>query len=165
MTAHTCRPDHPGILADDCDRCAEQAQGPMLLHLDPTKMAALWAKMIYVEHGDGEQRRICRHCGAEAEPGRVLGACAGEPGREGLVGAHSFVDVRRDYETWAEKTAARTLYYTALWLERYLGANPWRPLAEIQRDVGGPLGGLAPLLELAGRLDDAIADETGRGER
>jgi len=25
MTIHTCRPGHPGILADDCPRCDEHA--------------------------------------------------------------------------------------------------------------------------------------------
>lgn len=53
MSSHTCLPDHPGILADDCERCAEHAESAMLLDLDGDKTRALWDKMVAVEFGDG----------------------------------------------------------------------------------------------------------------
>lgn len=53
MSAHTCRPGHAGILADGCERCREHSEAPMLLELDAEKTAALWRKMVYVEHGGG----------------------------------------------------------------------------------------------------------------
>ena len=49
MSSHTCLPGHPGVLADDCERCDEQARQPMLLGLDNEKTATLWNKMIAVE--------------------------------------------------------------------------------------------------------------------
>lgn len=51
MSSHTCRPGHDGILADDCERCAEHASEPFLLSLDGEKMRALWEKMRAVEYG------------------------------------------------------------------------------------------------------------------
>lgn len=49
MSTHTCKPDHAGILADDCERCGEHAVEPLLLTLDREKMGRLWDKMILVE--------------------------------------------------------------------------------------------------------------------
>jgi hypothetical protein len=48
--SHTCRPGHPGILADDCERCDQHAAEPMLLSLDGAKMEQLWDKMVEVEY-------------------------------------------------------------------------------------------------------------------
>lgn len=53
MATHTCKPDHEGVLADDCERCAEHAATPMLLNLDQHKTRALWAEMLAVEYGVG----------------------------------------------------------------------------------------------------------------
>lgn len=47
--SHTCKPGHPGILADGCERCDELAAEPLVLGLDPEKTARLWNKMVSVE--------------------------------------------------------------------------------------------------------------------
>lgn len=66
--SHTCKPGHPGVLADDCERCDQHAAAPMLLELDEDKTELLWNKMVAVEY---------RHEGAyqtanEARAGRQL---------------------------------------------------------------------------------------------
>lgn len=38
------------IMYDDCPRCAEQAANP--LNCDPDRIAALWQRMVTVEHTD-----------------------------------------------------------------------------------------------------------------
>lgn len=58
MSHHTCRPGHPGIFADDCERCDELAGQP--LHWDETRAERAWDLMLAIEMnipGDGPHRR------------------------------------------------------------------------------------------------------------
>lgn len=90
MTTHTCKPDDPGLLRDECRRCAEHASTPMLLTLDDSKMEALWDKMVDVERHDGR------------------------------------------YATGAEGEAGLKLYLTAVWIERFVGIDPWCKFSELR---------------------------------
>lgn len=69
MTTHTCLPGHAGVLADDCPRCREHAEAPMLLDLDDERTEALWDKMLAVKFYSP-----ARHyeTGAEAAAGHTL---------------------------------------------------------------------------------------------
>lgn len=84
----------------------------MLLDLDPSKMGAMWDRMVEIERGYGA------------------------------------------YATRNEAEACRMLYMTAIWMERYIGVNPWRPFATLRLVFGG-LAMIAPLIE-----EDADAPAT-----
>lgn len=65
MTSHTCRSGHLGILADECPRCDQHAEEPMLLGLDSQKTEQLWNKMMEVEflgygnYQSGNEAKAC----------------------------------------------------------------------------------------------------------
>lgn len=54
------------ILYDDCDRCAEHAEHP-LMSLDDSSLSAMWDQMVIAEHDTGFYRT-----GNEGKAGREL---------------------------------------------------------------------------------------------
>lgn len=98
MSEHTCKPDHAGVLADDCPRCDEHASHPMLLGLDQEKTERLWNRMLASSYRAG---------GSSEE----------------------------SYETENEAKAGERLYLLGVWLERFLGIDPWHPFAELRQTL------------------------------